>query len=84
MDDKRVISYKKASQFAKENKAIYYETSAKDGTNIDEVFQTIANQCFTMNQTGGFTKKESDTKKIKKSGKGKKGKGAHHRKKGCC
>ena len=75
------ISYQKASSYAKDNKAIYYETSAKDGTNITEVFQTIANKLFTMQQTGGFNKKAEDNKKIKKS---KKGKGKHHKKKGCC
>lgn len=34
-----------------------------------------------MQQTGGFNKKEVDSKKIKKP---KKGKGKHHKKKGCC
>ena len=33
------VPYSKGSKYAKENGAMYYETSAKDGSNVNEVFQ---------------------------------------------
>ena len=32
------VPYSKGSKYAKENGAMYFETSAKDGTNVNEVF----------------------------------------------
>ena len=59
---------------------MYYETSAKNGHNVNEVFQNIANALFTMEQTGGFSKRrETGAQKLdKKKKKRKKKKG------GCC
>lgn len=32
------VPYSKGSRYAKDNGAMYFETSAKDGTNVSEVF----------------------------------------------
>lgn len=74
------VPYSKGSKYAAENGAMYYETSAKEGTNVQEVFQQVANALFTMEQTGGFSKRRETASKLNK--KKKKGKGKH--KKGCC
>ena len=42
------VPYSKGSKYASENGAMYYETSAKDGSNVNEVFQSVANALFTM------------------------------------
>ena len=34
LDAEKEVSYKDASRFAKQNNALYFETSAKDGKNI--------------------------------------------------
>ena len=39
----RVISYEEGDNFAKKYDLLFYETSAKEGNNIDEVFKKIAN-----------------------------------------
>ena len=38
LDTKRVVSSEEGQQFAEENNLLFFETSAKDGTNIQEVF----------------------------------------------
>ena len=38
------VPYKTGEEYAKGLQAIYFETSAKDGTNVEELFRTIG-QC---------------------------------------
>jgi Ras-related protein Rab-2A len=38
LDTKRVVSSEEGQKFAEENNLLFFETSAKDGTNIQEVF----------------------------------------------
>lgn len=73
------VPYSKGSKYAKENGAMYFETSAKSGINVNEVFQQIANSLFTMEQTGGFSKRRETAQKLDKKKKKRKNK-----KKGCC
>ena len=73
------VPYSKGSKYAKENGAMYFETSAKSGINVNEVFQQIANSLFTMEQTGGFSKRRETAQKLDKKKKKRKSK-----KKGCC
>ncbi|KAJ5077775.1 ras-related protein rab-10-like [Anaeramoeba ignava] len=39
---------KKGEKFAKKNKALFMETSAKDGKNIEEVFQMLATEILNV------------------------------------
>ena len=73
------VPYSKGSKYAKENGAMYFETSAKSGQNVNEVFQQIANSLFTLEQTGGFSKRRETAQKLDKKKKKRKNK-----KKGCC
>jgi len=38
LDDQKEVAFKQGQQHAKSNNAIYFETSAKEGTNIKEMF----------------------------------------------
>lgn len=73
------VPYSKGSKYAKENGAMYFETSAKSGHHVNEVFQQIANSLFTLEQTGGFSKRRETAQKLDKKKKKRKNK-----KKGCC
>ena len=42
--DKREVTQEEIEKFAKDNHIIYFETSAKDGKNIDECFHFMAEQ----------------------------------------
>ena len=42
LESKRVISYEEGKNFAEENNLLFFETSAKDGTNIQECFNESA------------------------------------------
>ena len=42
LESKRVISYEEGKNFAEENNLLFFETSAKDGTNIKECFNESA------------------------------------------
>ena len=46
--NKRVISYREAENFAKKLSQEYYETSAKTGRNIFEVFHKIAEKILKI------------------------------------
>lgn len=43
----------RASRFARQNDATYFEVSAKDGTGVDGVFLDVANRLVTK-KTGGI------------------------------
>ena len=44
LEEKREVNTEEGENFAKENKAKFYETSAKDGTNVNEVFELLAKE----------------------------------------
>ena len=43
LDDQKEVPNKEGQKYSKSQMAQYYETSAKDGNNINEMFQVIGN-----------------------------------------
>ena len=77
--DDRDISADDAKKFAKENNFKYFETSAKSGIGVDELFRDIVNQILEQKD------KTEDTKDERKSCKLQNDKGnTKQKKKGCC
>ena len=81
-DDQKEIPYKEGQKYAKNNGAIYFETSAKDGTNVEEMFQQLADKLYTISITDGFG--PIDKGKIKLNDKKSKRKKKKKGKGGCC
>ena len=51
---KREVSHDKASELVKRMELLsYYETSAKEGTNVDEVFFAVAFEAYNIEFPGG-------------------------------
>lgn len=75
--DQRAISKQEAEDFAKANNLIYWETSAKEGNNVEEVFGYVANflyenykDSFTENTTNvNFFKAGNSDNLLKKNDK---------------
>ena len=44
LEEKREVKTEEGANFAKENNVQFYETSAKDGTNVNEVFELLAKE----------------------------------------
>jgi GTPase SAR1 family protein len=42
--DKRVVSSDEAKDLAEKEEILYFETSAKDGTNVEELFKMLIDQ----------------------------------------
>ena len=57
-DDEREVSREEAENYAKSNNILYFETSAKSGLNIKEVFNKLYEDIFNLN------KKLTDRKNI--------------------
>ena len=53
-DNEKEVTYKEGQRFAKTHEAIFFETSAKDGNNVPEMFQMIANTLLLIKNTVGF------------------------------
>ena len=76
LKDERIVAIDVAKQFAEKNNLKYIETSAKDGTNINESFQAIIDLLFDGKSSEEilheFTKQDSslsvvdDTMEVKK------------------
>ena len=88
MDAEKEVSFKEGRKFARLHGAMYFETSSREGTNIAEVFLTVANQMFQIHDTVGFLECGGDcsgqrSSKIKLDEKKKRRK-KNKRKGGCC
>ena len=81
LKDERIVAIDVAKQFAEKNNLKYIETSAKDGTNINESFQTIIDLLFDGKSSEEilheFTKQDSSLSVVDDSMEVKK-------KKACC
>ena len=44
LEEKREVKIEEGENFVKENKVKFYETSAKDGSNVNEVFELLAKE----------------------------------------
>ena len=51
-DKQREVLKEDALKFARENDMVYYETSAKSGSNVEEVFHFLAEKIFTLVSDG--------------------------------
>lgn len=58
MEEKRQVSTKEAQEFAKENKILFMETSAKNGNNIEKAFECITNIILERIKKGDINPKE--------------------------
>ena len=76
--DDRDISAEYAKKFAQDNNFKYFETSAKSGIGVDELFREIVNQILEKKD------KTEDIKDERKSIKLQNDKGNNQKKKGCC
>ena len=67
-DDGRIIKYGEGEDFAKENDFDFFEVSAKNGTNVEKAFISIAEKILKIMQDErsiSIVKLESDVKKLK-------------------
>ena len=70
-DDKRQVSREEAENYAQSNKLNYFETSAKSGLNIKEVFNKLYEDVFNLNKkivnhNIELTKEDKDKNKKKR------------------
>ena len=52
LESKRVVSQKEGKNFAEENNMVFYETSALDGTNVEDVFDYAVKELLDRLETG--------------------------------
>ena len=52
LEDKRQISYEDGKKFAEENGMLFFETSAKEGNNIQEIFSESASYLLDKIEKG--------------------------------
>lgn len=69
--DSREVSYEEGEKFAKEHGYKFFETSAKNGTNVQEAFNEIFEQLYTLleKEIKGIEEYKNDSIKIKKKDK---------------
>lgn len=48
--DAEEVPISKASEYAKSINAQFYQTSAKDGTGVNQLFQSVAQRLYVMSQ----------------------------------
>ena len=49
LEEKREVNKNEGEDFSKENNINFFETSAKEGINVNEIFQVLANDLFIIN-----------------------------------
>ena len=54
LNDERQVSYDEGANFAQENNILFFETSAKSGENINELFETSANIIIEKLESGFY------------------------------
>ena len=54
LEDKREIPFEQGQQFAEENNLTFYETSALNGNNIEEIFVQSATDLVTKLENGAY------------------------------
>ena len=54
LNDKRQVTTEEAKKFAEENNLKFFETSALDGTNIEEIFVQSATELVKKLEAGEF------------------------------
>ena len=65
LEDKRQVSYEEGKELADKNELLFFESSAKDGINVEEIFVNSANEIAKKIEQG-FYDLENDTCGIKK------------------
>ena len=65
LNDKRQVSIEEGRELAEKNNMMFFETSAKDGINVDEIFLNSAHEISTK-ISQGFYDLQNDTCGIKK------------------
>jgi len=55
LEERRAVSTEDGKKFAEENNLLFFETSAKDGTNINEVFSQSATNIVEKIESGQLT-----------------------------
>jgi len=71
-DDEREVSREEAENYANQNNILYFETSAKSGLNIKEVFNKLYEDIFNLNKKLTDRKNIQLTKEDKNKNKNKK------------
>ena len=64
LDDKRQVSYEEGKELADKNELLFFESSAKDGINVDEIFVNSAKEIAKKIEQGYYDL-ENDTCGIK-------------------
>ena len=75
LEEKRKVNKEEGETFSRENNINFYETSAKDGINVNNVFQLLANEIIKDIKKNG-TKNKRASQVLKK--------GTKTKKKSCC
>ena len=75
LEEKREINKNEGEDFSKENNINFFETSAKDGINVNEIFQDLANEIIKDFKKNG-AKNQRSSQVLKK--------GTKPKKKSCC
>ena len=60
LEDKREVSYEEGKNFADENNLLFFETSAKEGNNIQEIFFESASVILDKINNGEIKLETSD------------------------
>ena len=60
LEDKREVSYEEGKNFAEENDLLFFETSVKDGNNIQEIFLESATILVDKIEKGEIKLEASD------------------------
>lgn len=93
MEDQREVQFDRAIEFAKShNIAKVFETSAKTGNNVEDVFSCAGKELFLQTEKEAENDKETSensnevpgNKKLTKLGKPNKAGGQRNKKGGCC